>query len=199
MNVQSVFALLMAALAGPGLVAPDLSNNALPLYFSRPLTRFDYVFAKLLVLLGLLSLVTWVPGLLLFLMQVASSENPWLGANWKLGPGVFIGFSIWILIVSLVALASSAFVKWRVVAGALVLGFFFITAGASTMIAAVFRLREALVLNPAVAMYRVWCSLLGVDAPDELILPVAVVTLVGLVALLIMVLDRKLRPVEVVS
>ncbi len=199
MNVQSVFALLLAALAGPGLIAPDLSNNALPLYFSRPLTRFDYVLAKLMVLIGLLSLVTWVPGLLLFVMQIASSENPWFGNNWSLGVGIFIGFLLWILIISLVALASSAYVKWRVVAGALVLGFFFITSGASTMIAAVFRLQEALVLNPAVAMYRVWCWLLGVEAPESLSASLSVITLVVLVAFLIMVLDRKLRPVEVIS
>src|SRR5512140_1704759 len=41
MYPQAVFALILAALAGPGLVAPDLTNNALPLYFSRPLSRFD--------------------------------------------------------------------------------------------------------------------------------------------------------------
>ena len=37
MNVQAVFAIFLAALTGPGLIAPDLANNALPLYFSRPL------------------------------------------------------------------------------------------------------------------------------------------------------------------
>src|SRR5204863_9442922 len=33
MYVQAGFAVFLAALAGPSLVAPDLSNNALPLYF----------------------------------------------------------------------------------------------------------------------------------------------------------------------
>jgi len=50
MGAQSFFAIVLAALAGPGLVAPDLANNALPLYFSRPLSRLDYVLARLLVL-----------------------------------------------------------------------------------------------------------------------------------------------------
>src|SRR5580765_2552366 len=36
MYVQAGFAGFITALAGPGLVAPDLANNALPLYFSRP-------------------------------------------------------------------------------------------------------------------------------------------------------------------
>ena len=51
---------------GPGLIAPDLANNALPLYFSRPLTRWSYGLARLTVLVGMLSFVTWIPGLLLF-------------------------------------------------------------------------------------------------------------------------------------
>ena len=39
MNFQATFAIVLAAFAGPGLIAPDLANNALPLYFSRPLSR----------------------------------------------------------------------------------------------------------------------------------------------------------------
>ncbi|MBK5290492.1 MAG: hypothetical protein JJE04_02205, partial [Acidobacteriia bacterium] len=55
MNAQAVFAVLLAAFAGPSLVAPDLSGNALPLYFSRPISRFDYVISRLLVMVGLLA------------------------------------------------------------------------------------------------------------------------------------------------
>src|SRR4029079_4258804 len=70
MYVQAGFAVVLAALAGPGLIAPDLANNALPLYFSRPLTRWTYALARLTVLVGMLSIVTWVPGLILFGLQV---------------------------------------------------------------------------------------------------------------------------------
>src|SRR4026208_1180101 len=42
MYVRGGCAVFLAALAGPGLVAPDLANNALPLYFSRPLTRWSH-------------------------------------------------------------------------------------------------------------------------------------------------------------
>src|SRR5262245_56089264 len=34
MYVQAGFAVFLSALAGPSLIAPDLANNALPLYFS---------------------------------------------------------------------------------------------------------------------------------------------------------------------
>ena len=52
MYVQAGFAVFLAALAGPSLIAPDLANNALPLYFSRPLTRWSYALARLTVLVG---------------------------------------------------------------------------------------------------------------------------------------------------
>src|SRR5688572_6820571 len=129
MYIQGGFAVFLAALAGPGLIAPDLANNALPLYFSRPLTRFTYALARLTVLAGMLSVVTWVPGLLLFGLQVGLAGGSWLLVNWTLGAGMVTGFLVWVLILSLVAMASSAYVKWRVVAGAVSLAFFFVLSG----------------------------------------------------------------------
>ena len=118
MYVQAGFAVFLAALAGPGLIAPDLANNALPLYFSRPLTRWSYALSRLTVLIGMLSVVTWIPGLLLFGLQVGLAGGWWFRANWTLGAGMVAGFLLWLLVLSLVAMASSAYVKWRVVAAA---------------------------------------------------------------------------------
>ena len=134
MYVQGACAVFLAALAGPGLLAPDLANNALPLYFSRPLTRWSYALSRLTVLVGMLSVVTWIPGLLLFGLQVGLAGGWWFLANWTLGAGMVVGFLLWLLVLSLVAMASSAYVKWRVVAGAVSLAFFFILAGVSAMI-----------------------------------------------------------------
>ena len=39
--------MLLVVVAGPGLISRDLRFNALPLYFSRPLTRLDYFVGKL--------------------------------------------------------------------------------------------------------------------------------------------------------
>ena len=54
---------------GPGLISPDLSHNALPLYLARPFSRTEYVLGKMSVLMGLMSLMTWIPGVLLFVLQ----------------------------------------------------------------------------------------------------------------------------------
>jgi ABC-2 type transport system permease protein len=199
MNVQSAFAIFLAALVGPGLIAPDLSNNALPLYFSRPMTRSDYAFARLLVLIGMLSVITWVPGLLLFGMQTGMAGAWWFRAHWTIGAGIIAGFGIWVLLVSMVALAGSAYVRWRIVAGAFVLGYFFLLSGVSLMINGVFRVTWGHALNPAWAVNRIWCAMFGVDPPEGPGLLACASVLVGMILLLSWVLERKLRPVEVVT
>jgi ABC-2 type transport system permease protein len=198
MYVQAGFAVFIMALAGPSLVAPDLANNALPLYFSRPLTRWSYTLARLGVIGGMLSVVTWIPGLLLFALQVGLAGGSWFAANWRLGAGVVIGFLLWVLVLSLVAMASSAWVKWRVVAGAVSLAVFFILAGVSAMIDQIFRAKWALALNPSWAVYRVWSALLGTETAEGPGVGASLFSLAMFALLLVMVIERKLRPVEVV-
>jgi ABC-2 type transport system permease protein len=199
MYVQAAFAVFLAALAGPSLIAPDLANNALPLYFSRPLTRWTYALARLTVLVGMLSIVTWIPGLILFGLQVGLAGGSWLRANWTLGPGMVAGFLIWLLVLSLVAMASSAYVKWRVVAAAVSLAFFFILGGIAEMIDNILRVTWGHIIDPAWTVNRIWCALLGVEAPRGPGAAASASALVALVVLLVVVIERKLRPVEVVS
>jgi ABC-2 type transport system permease protein len=199
MKVQTYFAVFLAALTGPELIAPDLANNALPLYFSRPLARIDYTLARLMTLLGLLSLITWVPGLVLFGMQIGMSAKPWFADHWRLGAGMVAGLFIWILLVSLVALASSAYVRVKVVAGGLVLGFFFILSGVSVMVNGVFRSTWGYIFNPTWITRRLWYALLHMEAPVGPGIAASISVLIIMLLLIILVLERKLRPVEVIS
>src|SRR6478736_3677321 len=198
MYVQGACAVFLTALAGPGLIAPDLANNALPLYFSRPLTRWSYALARLTVLVGMLSVVTWIPGLVLFGLQVGLAGGSWLRANWTLGAGMVAGFLVWLLILSLVAMASSAYVKWRVVAAAVSLAFFFILAGVAEMIDNVLRVTWGHIIDPAWTVNRVWCALLGVEAPRGPGAGASVLALTVMILVLVAVIERKLRPVEIV-
>jgi ABC-2 type transport system permease protein len=199
MNVQATFAIFLAALAGPGLIAPDLANNALPLYFSRPLVRAEYALARLTTLFGMLSIITWIPGLLLFAMQVGMADESWLRSNWLISFAIFAGFFVWILLLSLVALASSAYARLRVVAGGIVLGFFFILNGASLMINGVFRATWGSALSPTWATRRLWYAMLSVDPPKGPGVTECLFALLVIMFLLVLVLGRKLRPVEIIK
>ena len=123
----------------------------------------------------------------------------WFWSNWTLGAGMVAGFALWLLVLGLVAMASSAYVKWRVVAGAVSLAFFFILSGVAEMIDNVFRVDWGHVIDPAWAVNQVWCALLGVEPPVGPGAWASALALAVLMLLLVAVIERKLRPVEVVS
>ena len=82
------------------------------------------------VLAILLSAITWVPGLLLFAFKAYLDGFGWfrdelVDRPWPSSSGSWV----WIVTLCLLALAMSAWVKWRVAAGALIFGIFFVAAG----------------------------------------------------------------------
>jgi ABC-2 type transport system permease protein len=84
------------------------------------------------------------------------------------------------------------------VAGAVSLAFFFILSGVSAMIDSVFRVTWGHLLDPAWAVNRVWSTLLGVDPLEGPGAGASILALATFVLLLVVVIERKLRPVEVV-
>jgi ABC-2 type transport system permease protein len=72
-KAEMFFIMLLAVVAGPGLISRDLRFNALPLYFSRPLTRLDYFMGKLGVIGALVALVAVGPALFAYVIGVCFS------------------------------------------------------------------------------------------------------------------------------
>jgi ABC-2 type transport system permease protein len=70
---EMFFSMILVLLIGPGLISQDLRFNALPLYFSRPLRRFDYFAGKLGVIGVYLAAVAVAPPLLAYLLGVGFS------------------------------------------------------------------------------------------------------------------------------
>jgi ABC-type transport system involved in multi-copper enzyme maturation permease subunit len=62
--------MLLVTVAGPGLISQDLRFNALPLYFSRPLTRLDYFLGKLGVIGALVASVAVAPAVFAYVVGV---------------------------------------------------------------------------------------------------------------------------------
>jgi ABC-2 type transport system permease protein len=144
---QGGMAVLLTAFVGPGLIAPDLANNALPLYLCRPFSRAEYVFGKMSLLLVLLSAITWVPGLLLFLIQSSLAGATWAGENTWIATSIFEGLLVWDVVLCLIALALSAWVKWRIAAGGAILAVFFAGAGFGTAVNAIVRTQYGSLLD----------------------------------------------------
>lgn len=161
LEVQGGFAFILTVLVAPPLISRDLANNALPLYLCRPLSRTEYVLGKMAVVAFLLSCVTWVPGLLVFAFQASMAGFGWLWSNlWMVG-AIFFGFAAWIILLSLIALAISALVKWRVVASAAMLGLFFVTSAMGEIINELFLTRSGHLISLWATMNSIWRGLFG--------------------------------------
>ena len=160
-NIQGGFASLVALLIGPPLVSRDLRNNALPLYLCRPFSRTEYVLGKMSVLLILLSGITWVPQLLMFLFQAYLEGFGWLKSNLWLASAIFIGSFVWILLLALISQTISALVKWRVVASGIMLGLFFVPSAFGVFINEVFTTRIGNLLSFVALMTNVSSGLFG--------------------------------------
>ena len=160
LTFQGGLAFLLTAWVAPVLVSPDLVNGALPLYLSRPFTRVEYVLGKATVLLTLLSAITWVPMLLLFALEAGLAEG-WGTANVRIAAAVFAGSWVWILVLTLLGLAISAWVRWRVVASGALAGVFFMGAAFGEMWREVLNGPWGRLANLYYLVGLVWRSLFG--------------------------------------
>jgi ABC-2 type transport system permease protein len=160
-NLQASFAFFVALLVGPPLVARDLRNNALPLYLCRPFSRAEYVLGKMSVLIILLSAITWVPQLLLFLFQSYLEGASWFVENLTLASAIVISNVVWILLLAMLTQAISALVKWRVVASAALIGIFFIPSVFAEVVNNLFLTRWAHLISLGALMKNVTAGLFG--------------------------------------
>jgi ABC-2 type transport system permease protein len=197
MGIEATMCFLLSLFVGPALVAPDLRNGALPLYLSRPFTRREYVLGKLSVLAILLSAITWVPLLLLFTLQ-ASLEGGWLAANGRVGWAIFAGSWAWILVLSLIALAVSACVKWKPVARIVLLVVFFVLAGFGAAINESLDTTWGSLLNLGELIRAVWAGLFGIDVRVRLEPGPAWIALAAICAASLVLLARRIKAYEVV-
>lgn len=158
---QGMYAFFLNLLIGPPLVSRDLTNNALPLYLCRPFTRAEYVVGKMSVLFLLLSLVTWVPGVLLFLFKAYLEGFAWFASNLWIAGAIILGSWVWLTVIGLLSLAISAWVKWRVIASAALLAVFFIPSAFGEMINQLFQTRIGSLIQLPKLIYAVWAGLFG--------------------------------------
>jgi ABC-2 type transport system permease protein len=88
-GTASLLVLIFVAVVAPELVSRDLRNHLLPLYFSRPIGRSDYVFAKLGSLLTAVWLLVAGPLTLVFAAGAFGG-----GDFWREVDGVLRGYAV---------------------------------------------------------------------------------------------------------
>jgi ABC-2 type transport system permease protein len=197
--IQTTLGSLLAAVVGPGLVAPDLANNALPLYLSRPIRRRDYVIGKLVVLIAVMSVLTWLPMMLLFALQSVLQGWSWLAGNLRIALGIICCSVLWILVVSLLTLAISAWVRWRPIATLAVFGYFFVSSTMGALVNEVLGTRWGSLLIVAKLMRFLWSDFFGIrQLRDALPATASVVAIAATCLVFLVMLVHRVRAFEVV-
>jgi ABC-2 type transport system permease protein len=189
---------VIALIVGPGLISPDMRNNGLPLYLSRPFSRTEYILGKVSILTMLMSAVSWIPGVLLFLLKAYFGGFSWFKENYRIVIGIFLGSWIWILILVLLSLALSAFLKWKPIAGMAMLAIYFISPLLSGLLNVTLKTTWASLLNISDMIRVVWASLFGIESPVDIPAFAAWLSLLTLCALCVLLLYRKVRAYEIV-
>ena len=197
---QDFFVFIVTIYVGAGLIANDRRANALQIYLSKPLMRSEYIAGKAAILFLFLLFVTWVPGVLLLFLQVMFKGSfDFMRANLFLFPAITVAAFLQALLATFTMLALSSLSKSSRYVGILYAGIIFFTA-------AIYGVMYAITGNSSLSWLSVNSSITQLGdvifrlKPRYLTpWPVSLVVVLGLVALSISVLERRVRGVEVVT
>ncbi len=139
----------------PELISRDLRAKVLPLYFSRPITRTDYALAKLGATISAAMLVLSAP--ILFMYIGSAFSLPHAGDIWDETGRLLVGLgvaTIYAVVYATIASLLSSLFGRRVVAAAVIVGYFMLTAAVTVVIGGITQgtgrvFHISLVLNPA--------------------------------------------------
>jgi ABC-2 type transport system permease protein len=163
LQAQTGLGFILVAWAAPGMITRDLANQALQLYFSRPLSRTEYISGKFAVLAFLLSGITWVPGLLLFGLQAQMEGNGWAWNNFFLAGAILVSSCLWLSVMSLLGLALSVFVRWRIAAAGLFVAIILVLPGFARVFDLILRTYWGELLNLPYDLRLVWLHLFRIE------------------------------------
>jgi ABC-2 type transport system permease protein len=200
--IQCWLGFFLTAWCAPGLIAQDLANNALPLYLSRPLSRPEYLLGKITVLATLLSCVTWVPALILFFLQAEMQGHGWGWENISIAGAILVSAWLFIALISLVSMALSVWMRWRIAATAAMLALFFVVPGFGVAINQILRVHWGLLLSLPLDLFLIWFQMFDTQQrfPPAEVIPVwqAWATVIMVCWLAVLLLNKRLRAKEVI-
>jgi len=197
---QDFFVFITTIYVGAGLIANDRRANALQIYLSKPLMRSEYIAGKAAILLTFLLLVTWVPATLLLLIQVLLKGSfEFVRTNLFLLPAITVASFLQVFLATFTMLALSSLSKSSRYVGILYAGIMFFTA-------AIYGAMYAITGSSSMSWLSLTASVTQVTDVIFRLTPryatpwqVSLVVLLGLMAVSVSVLERRVRGVEVVT
>jgi ABC-2 type transport system permease protein len=197
---QDFFVFIVTIYAGAGLIASDRRANALQIYLSKPLMRAEYIAGKAAILFGFVLFVTFVPAMLLLLLQVMFAGSfEFLRKNLFLFPAITVASLLQAMLATFTMLALSSLSKSSRYVGILYAGIIFFTAAIYGVMYAITGSTKLSWLSLGSNLSQVVDVIFRVKPRYATPWPVSLVVILGLVVLAISVLERRVRGVEVVT
>jgi ABC-2 type transport system permease protein len=196
---QRVFTFFITIFAGAGLIANDRAANALQIYLSKPLTRIEYLAGKLAALAVFLAAVTWLPAMLLVLLQIIfSGSTAFITAHLLLIPAITLTSLLQVSFAALTMLALSSLSRSRRFVSMLYAGIVFFMAAMARALTVATGTRAWSLISPEDTLGFVTDAIFRRSVPESVPIPLAVLVIAVTFGLSIIVLERRVRAVEIV-
>jgi ABC-2 type transport system permease protein len=200
LDQQSLFLFFITIYAGSGLIASDRRANALQVYLSKPVTRVQYVAGKLLVLAIFLLAASWLPAMVLLGLQMIFAGSPaLLQDNPLLVPAITLYCLVEVLATSLAMLALSSLSKSRRFVAVMYASVIFFAAAVYQVLRGITGSSAWAWLSPEDVFDSLAIAIFRAPANPALSMPVAAMAIAGIAGASIFILDRCVRPVDVVT
>ncbi len=200
LDQQSIFVFFITIAVGAGLIANDRRANALQIYLSKPMTRVEYVAGKLVTLLIFLAFVTWVPAILLLLLQMMFAGSlTFIRANLFLFPAITLFSAVQVFLSAFAMLALSATSKSRRFVSVMYAGIVFFTAAMYQVLRGITGSSAWAWISPEDVLDVLAAAIFRSSAAQPMPVPVAALAVLVLIGASIWILERRVRGVEVVT
>lgn len=197
---QDTFVFFITVYVGAGLIANDRRANALQIYLSKPLTRLEYIGGKLAVLMTFLLLVTWVPAMVLLLLQVVfSGDTTFFLENLQLIPATTVFALLQALTSASTILALSSLSKSSRYVGVLYAAVVFMSRALFGIMRGVTGSSNVAWVSFSANLSQVGSAVFRVPAEWDTPWGVSLAVLLAVIALSAVVLERRVRGVEIVT
>ena len=200
LDQQQIFVFFVTVYIGAGLIANDRRANALQIYLSKPLTRGEYIFGKLAVLITFLLLVTWVPAIVLLIVQIAFAGNfTFFRDNIYLFPAITVFSFIMVTMVAASMLALSSLSNSSRYVGILYSAVIFFTQAIYGVVYAVTRSTAMSWLSFSANLAQVGDVIFRLPPKYDTPWILSLVAIILVIVASGLVLERRVRGVEVIA
>ena len=200
LEMQELFVLIVTVYVGSGLIANDRRSNALQIYLSKPLSRAEYVVGKLGILLFFLLMVTLLPAMaLLFVQMMFSGSLTFVRENLFLIPAITLYALVEVLLASFTMLALSSLSTSARFTAILYFGAIVFTGVLFTILRGITSSTTLAWLSFRANLEQIGDVIFRLQPRFDSSWLLSVLVVAALIGLSIVVLERRVRGVEVVT